>query len=532
MGSTSELRSLIFYYVNGLLARRWTILITAWIISGIGWFAVAMMPNSYTATARIYVDTESLLRPLMKDLAVQQDVQRQVDVMRRTLLTRPNVEQIVRRTDLDLSVSTPIELEQLIERLAKDIEIRTEGQNIFSIEYSASRPRLAQRIVDTTLQIFVEMNLGDQQQDMESARRFIDQQISEYETKLRNAELTVAEFKRKNSGQLGNADRVQRSLEQAEQDLNNLRSALQSAVWQRDQLSLQLASTPKVLESRTTATGGGERAQLQAELNRQQAELNRLRGIFTERHPDVVAQVNAISRLQAQINAAPAATITREETENPAWTQLNTEFQRMELMIGSIENRIEQQVEKIDNLAQRLSETPETLAELVQLNRDYDVLLKQYQLLIERRESARMAQRLSTESESVEFRIIEPPVEPVQPSGPPRILLMAAVLVGGLGIGTALALLRILLTDAFMNARQLTEAIGLPVIGTLSVARSLLGGPRRVLEAATAVSAALFLLASFGGLSYFYIVNPTPPEFRGIVQGVANSILERFDQSI
>ena len=211
MGSTSELRSLIFYYVNGLLARRWTILITAWIISGIGWFAVAMMPNSYTATARIYVDTESLLRPLMKDLAVQQDVQRQVDVMRRTLLTRPNVE-------LDLSVSTPIELEQLIERLAKDIEIRTEGQNIFSIEYSASRPRLAQRIVDTTLQIFVEMNLGDQQQDMESARRFIDQQISEYETKLRNAELTVAEFKRKNSGQLGNADRVQRSLEQAEQE--------------------------------------------------------------------------------------------------------------------------------------------------------------------------------------------------------------------------------------------------------------------------------------------------------------------------
>ena len=95
-----------------------------------------------------------------------------------------------------------------------------------------------------------------------------------------------------------------------------------------------------------------------------------------------------------------------------------------------------------------------------------------------------------------------------------------------------MALLRILLTDAFMNARQLTEAIGLPVIGTLSVARSLLGGPRRVLEAATAVSAALFLLASFGGLSYFYIVNPTPPEFRGIVQGVANSILERFDQSI
>ena len=178
MGSTSELRTLILYYLNGLLARRWTILIAAWVVCGIGWFVVATLPNAYTSKARIFVDTQTLLRPLMRDLAVQPDIERQVDMMRRTLLTRPNVEQIARRTDLDLTIETPLEMERLVESLADKITIRLEGPNLFLIEYTNRSPRVAQRVVDTTLQIFVESNLGDQQQDMENAQWFIDQQIA------------------------------------------------------------------------------------------------------------------------------------------------------------------------------------------------------------------------------------------------------------------------------------------------------------------------------------------------------------------
>ena len=62
MGPTTEIRSLIMYFVNGLLARRWTILVAAWFVCILGWFFVAMLPNSFTSHARIYVDTQSLLR--------------------------------------------------------------------------------------------------------------------------------------------------------------------------------------------------------------------------------------------------------------------------------------------------------------------------------------------------------------------------------------------------------------------------------------------------------------------------------------
>lgn len=531
MGSTSELRSLIMYYVNGLLARRWTILIAAWIVCLLGWFAVALIPNRYTASARIYVDTQTLLRPLMKDLAVQPDIERQVDIMRRTLLTRPNVEQIVRRTDLDLNAATPLELEQLIQRLTEKIRIDLEGPNLFRIEYSNPSPKLAQRVVDTTLQIFVDMNLGNAQQDMENAQQFIDQQIAEYERKLRQAELQVAAFKREHADQLGNTDRMRRAREQAEGELGSLRASLQSAIWQRDQLRVQLSSTPQYTETTTAATGS-QRAQLQAMLAEQQAELTRLQTQYTDRHPDVIAQRNLIARTEEQLASAPGATVNRQKELNPTWEQLNSELQRTELTISGIEARIDQQQQSIEQLSRRLAETPEAEAELTNLTRDYQVMLNQYQQLIERRESARMAQRMGAESDNVEFRIIEPPIEPVQPSGPPRILLMAGVLIVGLGAGVGLALLRILMLDAFTNAKQLTEAIGLPVIGTLSIAYPPDAGPRRVLEATLATVAVLVLLGCFGGLSYFYLSNPTPPEFSTVMENVTNSVLQRFGRAI
>jgi polysaccharide chain length determinant protein (PEP-CTERM system associated) len=532
MGSTSEIRALVFYYLNGLLARRWTILIAAWIVCVIGWFIIAMMPNSYTSTARIYVDTQSLLRPLMKDLAVQPDIERQVDIMRRTLLTRPNLEEIIRRTDLDLTVSTPVELERLVERLSEQIAIKIEGPNLFNIEYSSRSPEQARRVVDTTLQTFVEMNLGDAQQDMEAAQRFIDQQIAEYETKLRNAELRVAEYKRENIGQLTNTERVERTLADAQRELNNLQSTLQSAIWQRDQLQVQLASTPKFTESQRTAVGGGARARISAELEEQRNQLARLLTQYTDRHPDVISQRSLIAQTEERLRSTPGASYTNEETPNPTWEQLNLELQRAEMGISTLETRIAQQQKAIETLTTRITEIPEAQAELVSLTRDYEVLLSQYERLIERRESARMAQRMGAESDNVEFRIIEPPIAPAEPSGPPRVLLMAAVLLLGLGIGGGLAFLRILMTDAFVNPKQLSDAIGLPVIGTLSVARSVLGGPGRVLEATMAACVALFLIGSFAGLTYFYTATTAPPEFRTVVQDMTDAVLQRFGRAI
>ena len=110
-----------------------------------------------------------------------------------------------------------------------------------------------------------------------------------------------------------------------------------------------------------------------------------------------------------------------------------------------------------EELSVDVAQTPQVEADLTRLTRDYEVLLRNYQELIQRRESAQFAQRLDSETDRIEFRIVEPPFVPRTPSGPPHGLLIVAVFIGGIGAGFALAFVYILLDETVRTASQLKE---------------------------------------------------------------------------
>src|SRR6478735_3313826 len=99
--------------LQGMWQRRWVGLAVAWIVGICGVIAIMRMPDVYEASARIYVDTQSVLKPLMQGLAVQPNVDQQVMILSRTLISRPNVEKLVRMSDLDLSVKSKPEQEAM-----------------------------------------------------------------------------------------------------------------------------------------------------------------------------------------------------------------------------------------------------------------------------------------------------------------------------------------------------------------------------------------------------------------------------------
>src|SRR6195952_5312893 len=87
---------------KGMWKYRWPGVLVAWIVAAIGVGVVFRIPDQYEASARIYVDTQTILKPLMSGLAVQPDVDQQVTMLSRTLISRPNVEKLLRMADLDL----------------------------------------------------------------------------------------------------------------------------------------------------------------------------------------------------------------------------------------------------------------------------------------------------------------------------------------------------------------------------------------------------------------------------------------------
>src|SRR5690606_28291702 len=143
----------------------------AWLVCLVGWAVIATLPNQYSVTTRVYVDTDSLLAPLLKGLTVEPNLTQQVQVMQRTLLSRPNIERVIRMADLDLKARNQQEHDALLDSLSSRIEILGDrgARNLFAIRYGSNDAAEALRVVQSLLTIFVESNVGDTRREMEQA---------------------------------------------------------------------------------------------------------------------------------------------------------------------------------------------------------------------------------------------------------------------------------------------------------------------------------------------------------------------------
>ena len=103
----------IKFIVNSVWQRRFSALAVAWFVCLAGWTVVATMPNAYTSSARIFIDTSNILRPLLRGILVETDIDAELDLMKRMLTSRSSLSNVARLTDLDLTVSTPQQMEAL-----------------------------------------------------------------------------------------------------------------------------------------------------------------------------------------------------------------------------------------------------------------------------------------------------------------------------------------------------------------------------------------------------------------------------------
>jgi len=485
-----DIGALIRRYLAAGWRHRWKALLLAWLVCGLGWIAVYKLPDVYQANARIYADVDALLGSVLRGVAVDGAPERQVDTLQRTLLSRPNLERVIARTDLDLRVTDAAGREGLIERLGRDIRIMPQTRGLFRIEYRDHDPRMAHAVVQTVINLFIEAATSTDRQQMQTARQFIATQLASYESQLRAVEQKRAEFRARYidllpSENFGGVSK----LDQARTRLATLRGQHEDATQRRALLQQQLADTPATLTG-PAAGGGGDPRLAAAERNLRDLLLR-----FTDQHPDVIATRAVIAELRAQgaRSGGAARGGTTGGAPNPLHEQLKLRVIDADAELGSFERQIrdvEAEVERLENL---LRTAPQLQAEYVNLNRDYDVLRRNYEELLARRESLQIAGAARTDADRVRLEVVEPPTVPLTPTGPNRILFATGVLLAGLGAGGVLALLLVQLDRGFYTVHDLRK-LGLPVLGAISSARPM----RRAGAAIVFASGLLLLIAAYG----------------------------------
>ena len=505
-----EILDQLMGHLRGAWRFRWYMHLIAWPLCIGGWGFVYYMPDQYEASARVYVDTQSMLRPLLQGLAVQTNLGEEVQLMTRTLLSRPNLEKVARMTDMDLEGKTPADMEKLLERLLHTIKLSGQSRdNLYSISYTHKDPELAKEVVQSLLTLFVENSLGDTRKDTNSAQRFLDEQIKEYESRLVAAEEALKEFKRKNIGQMPNeGEEYYQRLQAANARLSSAELELKEAINRRDELQRQIRGEEPtfgmVMQPRGQVVGSSNTA-LDTRIQNLQTQLDSLLLKFTAKHPDVISLQSTIETLKkqkedemAQVTKAMPESAPGLET-NPVYQQLKISMGESEANVAALSVRVKQFRAEVDQLKSMVDTIPSIEAELKQLNRDYEVNKKNYQTLLERRETAKISEQAGQSSDTVKFRIVEPPHASTKPVAPNRPLLISAVLVAGILAGAAFAFFMSQIKPTFDNPKLMTRELGVPVFGSVSLIWTGRSQMKRRAEVMVFAFGGVMLIVIYGG---------------------------------
>jgi polysaccharide chain length determinant protein (PEP-CTERM system associated) len=500
---------------------RWHAVGAAWLVCVGGWYWATMQKDVYEANARVYVDTTSELRNILGNQIVESDVQAQLNYVREAMLGSVQLEQVARATDLHLNVHTPQQMQALIAGLRQDIAITAGGgsssrgaqrnHNIYSIAYQHEDAAKAVEVVNTLLNTFVEDTLGARRSSTETARQFLREQIREYEQRLGRAEARLADFQRRNFDRLpgmqgGYFSRLQNEthqMEQAEKDLSLAQS-------RRAQIEQQLrGEAPR-------AGGPIDPGSIEGRIMENQARLDELLLRYTDRHPDVQATRETIAQLEERRNLRLDTIVDsgdRSQSNNPVYQALLIAKNEIDAEVAMLQADLDDRRRRVERLRGLIDEMPNVEAELARLNRDYDVIHSQYQSLLNSLERERLS-REASETEQVEFRVIDPPVAGNEPVAPNRPMLLFMVLMAGAGAGGGLAFMLSQLRPVFHGSGSLHAAIGLPVLGTVSRRWSAADRRRKLVSVTSFVLAWVGLGIVFAGL---FAVEVLGPGFRHLI---------------
>jgi polysaccharide chain length determinant protein (PEP-CTERM system associated) len=461
-------------YLTGTWHYRWIGMGVAWAVCVIGWLAVAMMPNQFQAVSMIYVDTDTMMTPLLNGLTVSTDPQQQVSVMLNTLLARPNLEQVVHLTNPKASGLSSAEMAKQVENLQDNIVIKPlSTKNLFQLSYTDKDPNRGLNVAQTLLSIFVDSNIGNKRHDLEGAQSFLDTKVNEYETLVRQAEQRRTAFRQSHLDVLSNTI----TPDQARQGVEQARLQYDGAIARLSSLRGQLSSIPKiiyidgpgalVLGTGNMAVAGGSLFQ---QLAAAKQALVDLKSRFTDDHPDVKAVKRQIAQLQSELSAQPSNAAQGSGSQsipNPVYVQTQSKLSDAETEVALQGQRLHEAQANLDRALKMSSQAIDINAQFTNLDRDYDLVHKTYQELMARRESAKLSQSVNDEQSSITVRIVEPPKKAAFAVAPNRPLLNSAVILVGLLAGIATAIALSINAGRFFAKEQLASEFDYPIIGVV-----------------------------------------------------------------
>jgi uncharacterized protein involved in exopolysaccharide biosynthesis len=119
------------------------------------------------------------------------------------ILSRSRLESII--LDLDPYQKERLDgaiMEDVVQRMRGDIEVKLEGKESFRVSYVNLDPKIAQLVTQRLASLFIEENLRDREKLAESTSTFLESSLEDAKRRLLDQEKKLEEYSRRYAGQL------------------------------------------------------------------------------------------------------------------------------------------------------------------------------------------------------------------------------------------------------------------------------------------------------------------------------------------
>lgn len=407
------------------------VLINAAVLA-VGWF----WPKGFTASTSILVEEKNIIQPLMQGAAVATEVADRSKNVREVIFGRKIMDAILEAGEWMKDRPSPEEQERIVEGIKKRTLVTTAGKNLLIIEYRDIDPERALHVTQKYAELFIRESLTAKAAESRAAFDFIEKQAQDYHTKLARTEDELKELRSASLDARAGSDA------ELTARLNDLYTRIVHTTQELKEAEIKGASLEKQVstESESIATFTRE-GQYQARIAELQSKLDALRLTYHDTHPDII---QIMQQMKDMTDAMNAQREKREQSKrsgkvepsesmanNPIYQGMRRELSQNEVAVEGLKARIAELQQQLQVEITRGKRMHNGDARFAELTRDYQVNKDIYQDLLRRRENARVSMNLDLDRQGLTFKIQEPAVLPVSPTG----LRFAHFVLGGVLLG-------------------------------------------------------------------------------------------------